>query len=82
MAMGEHPAQKLKGEKHPEQQGHYPQPCRVSDKGGGNKVSDGGEVNGQEARLEGDGCRAMAVEQAPQLHAQPPQRTRPRSHWR
>ncbi|GEO17920.1 hypothetical protein MAE02_56160 [Microvirga aerophila] len=81
MAVSEHPAQKLKREKDPEQQVHHPQPRRVSDKGSGNKVGDGGEVNGQETRLEGDCCRAMAIEQAPQLDTQPPQRARARPHW-
>ena len=82
MAVSEHPAQKLEAEKDPEQQIHHPQPRRVGDKGGGHKVGDRGEVNGKETRLKGHCCRTMAIEQAPQLHTEPPQRTRPRLHWR
>jgi len=38
---------------------------------GGDEVADGCDVDGQQARLEGDGGRTMAVEQAPQPNPDP-----------
>jgi hypothetical protein len=72
VAVSEHPPQKLKRQKDSEKQIHHPQPSRIGDKGGGNKVGDRGEVDGQKASLEGDCRRAVAVEQVPQLYAEPP----------
>src|SRR3712207_1775096 len=80
MAVGKHPAQELKGEKDPEQQVHHAQPGRVGDEAGGDEVADGGDVDGQQARLEGDRGRTMAVEQAPQPDPNPAQGTRSRAH--
>ncbi len=80
VAVGREPAQELEREEGTERQVDRADPGRVGDEGGGEEVGDGGEVERQQARLERDGGRAVAVEQAPQLRTEPAHRVRRSEH--
>jgi hypothetical protein len=69
--VGEHPAQELEREEGAEHQVDRAYPGCVGYEGGGEEVGDCGEVEGEEGRLERNRGRTMAVEQAPQLRAEP-----------
>ena len=71
VTVSEHPAQELESQEDAEEKVDRADPGCVVDEGGGQEVGDRSEVEGQEARLERDRNRAVAVEQTPQLRAEP-----------